>query len=208
MATLALPAPVQASPCKGLFRDSFAPSAFTHSEPTSACLQVSHQTQSLPAIRLASYHLNFVLLDNSLALASHPPIEQVSPRPYIYLKFSNDDGLDLSDEMFLGCTAELQFSVGLFLQALTIANLSASIYPIHDRVLPLTGLNAIFTFRNFPTGAHTVERNQMVLLFPRAAHGLPPEQSGPAASTGRTLSLQLFAGIRPLGAPVLIGRCL
>jgi hypothetical protein len=172
-----------------------------------ACLALSSSGQAATAIELASCPVDFVVQDGFLGLRNYMVSELVGERPYIYLKFTNGEGVELSDEIFVGRGSELQFSVSLFLQALALANLSASIHPMHGRVLPLAGLNAVFSFRNYPTGAHTVEDICCVTLLSRAAHALSPEMDS-ATPTARTLSLQLMQGCRPVGTAVVIGRCL
>lgn len=159
---------------------------------------------------LARYKLDLLPLPgNCFTLESHTLSDLVAPRPYSYLKFTDGLGNDLSDEMYLGRSdSKLRFSLSIFHQALSLANLAASIFPVHHRVLPLTGLTALFIFRNLPKGAQTAEDTHAVTFFPRAAHALLPEEPGSGSFTSKILSMEMRQGARLVGAPVTIGRCL
>jgi hypothetical protein len=205
MATLALPAPANAVFAETYFKPSLV-QAEAQSTTATTCLLLSSRSQPRTAKKLAGYQVNLAMHEGSLVLKGYMLSELVGPRPYVYLKFTNGSGIDISDEVFLACTAELRFSAGLFLQALALANLSASTYPAETSVLPVPGLNAVFSFRNYPTGAHTFEDVFSVALLPRTLLALPTEEDSNRINDP-TLSLALMNGNRQVGGAVTIGRC-
>src|SRR3954469_10940786 len=60
------------------------------------CLLLSTRPQAGAAIKLGSYAVNLHLQDGFLGLKDYVLSELVGARPYIYLKFTDGHGIDLS----------------------------------------------------------------------------------------------------------------
>jgi hypothetical protein len=163
---------------------------------------------SAPETNLARYPILMRMQGESIVFTNVALDRRVTNNPYLYLKFTDGKGTELSDELFLGrCTQGLSVSARLFQQALAFANVGTrnsapgASALVADGTLVLRGLHAIFVFRDGPQGSHTVESLHEVCIISESTKVFYPHAST-LAGESRAITFQLLEGAKPIGKPI------
>ena len=114
-----------------------------------------------------------MLTGASLTIPKQPVNGGVGGNPYIYIKFTDGQSNDLSDEVLLGrCVQGMKISSDLIQNAMAVAHVSSGNCSNKggptisvDGEITLGGLHATFIFRNNPKGTHTTEDSRDVVII-------------------------------------------
>lgn len=163
-----------------------------------------------------TYDVSLIASGASLTIPKQPVNGGVGGNPYIYIKFTDGHGNDLSDEILLGrCVQGMNISSDLVQTAAALAHVSAGNCSNKggptitlDGEITLGGLHATFIFRNNPKGTHTAEDSRDVVIIAEGSKILIPKQPSKGGAGGNPIiSLQFLEGNKPLTEPVVLGRC-
>ena len=166
---------------------------------------------------VSKFDVNLLIAGQSIEIPKQPVLGGVGGNPYIYLKFHDGKGNDLSEEVLLGrCVQGMNVTADLLQEALAHANVHSEgcsnnkgPFVTLDGDLVLGGLHARFIFRNNVKGTHTAEDSRDVAIVLEGSKIVLPKQPSRGGVGGNPLiSIQFLHGDNtPIGEPIMLDRC-
>jgi hypothetical protein len=162
---------------------------------------------------------NVVLLPlgSKITIPKQPVLGGVGGNPLIWIQFYDNNGNNLSDEIFLGRCVQgltlqndfLNSSIAALLVSASGCDNNPGPYIYFGGGVSLSGLHARFIFRNNVQGTHTAVATSEVSIIPDGTVLKIPKQPVLGGSGGNPLVwVQLLQGDgTAIGDPQFLGRC-
>ena len=159
----------------------------------------------------------FLNLGQSITIPKQPVRGGVGGNPHISIQFTDGQGNELGDEIYLGrCVQGLTLNPAFLLEALASADISVGgcnnkggPWITIGGTLTLSGLNANIIFRNNVRGTHTAERSTTLSLLAEGTKITIPKQPVRGGAGGNPIISVQFLDCdgNPIGEAVTLGRC-